>query len=86
MGFYELAIVIMAVVLLSPLWTVFSHTINGVTDVFIAVNVTGAPSDYQEELVLGKDIMYFSWFFIILVLFAWVVKKSGQEQEYNPYG
>lgn len=80
MGVFHLIIGVGSIMVLSFLWVAFAYETDMLTTVLSDMYSTLTP-DYE----LGNNYMYFSYFFMVIVIFAWIIKESGREQEKNHY-
>lgn len=80
MGVYHLIIGTGTILVLSFLWVAFAYETDMMATVLSDMYSTLTP-DYE----LGNNYMYFSYFFMVIVIFAWIIKESAREQEKNHY-
>jgi hypothetical protein len=87
---YELTIAIGTILFLSIIWAIFTHTVDVARTTFknmtpssfniSGTNTTVDKTALNKEFDLGFNVIYFSFFFIALILLVWVVKKANEYQ------
>lgn len=80
MGVFHIIVGVGTILVLSFLWVAFAYETDLLATI-LSDMYTALSSDYQ----LGSNYMYFSFFFMTLVIFAWIIKESAREQERNHY-
>ena len=84
---YEFIIGIGTIIILSFFWTIMISPINTVTDSFknstnatvfgVALNTTDLNNNYD----IAYNACYFSFFYIAIMIFIWIVKTAIEQQK-----
>jgi len=87
MGFYEFAIGIGTILIIGMMWTVLAHTFDNVKDSFETAlpekinNYTVNQTVVTEQYAYASTAMYVFLFFLTIIIFFWIIKKTAKEQE-----
>jgi len=83
---YQLVLVIGTIAFLAILWTILTHTdsmmitvLKNATPSSMAGHTVNRTAIYAEYDLVG-NIMYFSLFFVSIIMFVYVVKKAVEVQ------
>lgn len=84
---YETVIGIGTVLFLIIVWVLLMKPVTTLVTVFKNVtpnsrwNESVNQTELGEDYDLGEDVLYFSLFFIIIIIFVWIVKISVYQQK-----
>jgi len=81
---YEFVIAIGTIILLALIWTILTHAIYDIRTNFISMtpNITN-PTNQTQNMIntynLYFNVIYFSLFFLTIIILIWVIKKSTKQ-------
>mgnify|MGYP000710487563 CR=1 FL=1 len=78
MGMYEVVLGIGTIIFLSLVWIVLMHPFSLFVDSLS--NMTNS-TEVKTQYDIAENIFYFSYFFIAILVFVWIIKESVKHQE-----
>jgi len=78
MGMYEFVLGIGTIIFLGIVWAILNHTFATITDIY--TNMTNS-SEVIAQYTLASNVFYFSYFFLVIVIIAWIIKTSMKQSE-----
>ena len=78
MGMYEFVLGIGTIIFLGILWSMLNHTFGIVTGIY--TNMTNS-TEVINQYTLANNLFYFSYFFLVIVIIAWIIKTSMKQSE-----
>lgn len=89
MGFYALIMGIGTIFIVSFFWNLFSYATDLTTDRLISnipdsvANVSVNKTDIAGQYAFSSDFMYYSFYFIVIMICVWIV-RVGIDETANP--
>lgn len=83
---YETIVGIGTILFLIVVWVLLMKPVTDVIVTFNNIthssrfNVSVNQTEISEDYSLGEDVAYFSLFFIVIVIIAWIIKVSVYQQ------